>query len=75
MGALLALVLIGTGQFAEELSALGFSGIWFPFGVGVSRTQYAYAAFVPVLTVLLARRALRTAARSAPPQGTQGASP
>jgi hypothetical protein len=38
-----------------EVSALGVPGIWFPFGVGVSRTQYAYAAMVVGLAVLLVR--------------------
>jgi hypothetical protein len=34
---------------------LGVPGIWFPFGVGVSRTQYAYAAMVVGLAILLVR--------------------
>jgi hypothetical protein len=40
-----AAALVSIGLFAPELSALHIPGIWFPFGVGVSRTQYAYAAF------------------------------
>jgi hypothetical protein len=43
--AMIAAVLVSVGLFAPELSALGLQGIWFPFGVGVSRTQFAYAAF------------------------------
>jgi hypothetical protein len=31
-------------------------GIWFPFGTGVSRTEYAYAAFDVALFVLLLHR-------------------
>ena len=42
---LAALMLISIGQFASELSTVGVPGIWFPFGTGVSRTQFAYAAF------------------------------
>jgi hypothetical protein len=54
--AVLAAATLSVGLFAQELSALGLPGIWFPFGVGVSRTQYAYAVFAPLLfTLLLAR--------------------
>ena len=30
-------------------------GIWFPFGIGVSRTQYAYAIAIPLLALLIVR--------------------
>jgi len=40
-----AVVSLSVGLFADELSLLGVPGIWFPFGVGVSRTEYAYAVF------------------------------
>lgn len=43
--AALAAVLVAIGLFAPELSSLHVPSIWFPFGVGVSRTQFAYAAF------------------------------
>ncbi len=43
--ALSAMLLGGIGVFASELSRLGVPGIWFPYGVGVSRTEYAYVAF------------------------------
>jgi hypothetical protein len=56
--ALPGVVLISIGLFARELSMLGIRGIWFPFGTGVSRTQFAYAAFGAVLFVLLLRRFL-----------------
>jgi len=32
---------------------IGVKGIWFPFGVGVSRTQYALAIAIPVLAVFV----------------------
>jgi hypothetical protein len=48
-----AVLLISTGLFAQELSELHIQGIWFPYGVGVSRTQYAYAAFSAVMFGLL----------------------
>lgn len=54
--ALPAVLLISIGQFAQELSALGIRGIWFPYGTGVSRTQFAYAAFDVVLCGLLLRQ-------------------
>ncbi|MGC2405598.1 MAG: hypothetical protein WA431_04260 [Candidatus Cybelea sp.] len=41
--ALPAIVLIAIGQFASELFALGVPGIWFPFDMGVSLANYAYA--------------------------------
>jgi hypothetical protein len=51
--ATLAWVLIA--QFPDELSAIGVPGIWFPLGIGVSRTQYAYALAIPLLAVLIVR--------------------
>jgi hypothetical protein len=51
-----ALLLVSVGQFSQELSQLGVQGIWFPFGTGVSRAQFAYAAFDVVLFFLLLRR-------------------
>ncbi|WP_426663536.1 glycoside hydrolase family 2 [Rhodanobacter aciditrophus] len=54
---------VAVSQFPAELSALGVPGIWFPFGVGVSRTQYAYAAIIAGLAVLLVRRVRGVAAK------------
>jgi hypothetical protein len=51
-----ALLLVSIGLFAQELSQLHIKGIWFPFGTGVSRTQFAYAAFDAALFVLLWNR-------------------
>jgi hypothetical protein len=51
-----AVVLISIGLFAQELSALHIPGIWFPFGTGVSRTQFAYAGFDFALFLVLWRR-------------------
>jgi hypothetical protein len=51
-----AMLLISTGLFARELSELHVQGIWFPYGVGVSRTQYAYAAFDVIMLALLILR-------------------
>jgi predicted permease len=58
-----AVVLVSVGLFAQELSALHIPGIWFPFGTGVSRTQFAYAAFFAALFALLLRRLLFFAQR------------
>jgi len=52
----LAALLVGVGLFATELNKLGIPGIWFPYGVGVSRGQYAYAAFVVLLFGLVLGR-------------------
>lgn len=46
-------------QFSGELAALGVPYIWFPFGTGVSLTQYAYAAIIVGLAALLIRRVQR----------------
>lgn len=54
--AALGAVLIGVGVFATEISALGVPGIWFPYGTGVARGQYAYAVFIPLLFLLIAMR-------------------
>jgi hypothetical protein len=47
---------LSVGLFAQEISALGVPGIWFPFGVGVSRTQYAYMVFDLLFFALLLAR-------------------
>jgi hypothetical protein len=39
----------------ELLDPLGVAGIWFPFGIGVSRTQYLYAVLIPMLAILVVR--------------------
>jgi len=39
----------------ELLDPIGVPGIWFPFGIGVSRTQYVYAIAVPLLAFLIVR--------------------
>ena len=59
--ALAAMLLAATGLFAGDLSALGIPGIWFPFNIGVSRSQYAYALALPLLAFALIRH--RSAAR------------
>ena len=51
--ALGAMLLTATGLFAADLSALGVPGIWFPFNIGVSRSQYAYALALPLLAFAL----------------------
>jgi hypothetical protein len=58
--ALSAISLISVGLFAQELSQLRVPGIWFPFGTGVSRTQYAYAAFDLAFFALILQRLIRT---------------
>jgi hypothetical protein len=54
--ALVTLASIVAGLFGGELlDAIGVPGIWFPFGIGVSRTQYVYAIAVPLLAILIVR--------------------
>lgn len=51
-----AMVVLAAGIFGGELHYLGTPGIWFPFGVGLSLGESAYAAFVPLLAAMLLRR-------------------
>lgn len=67
--ALVVVLLVAVSQFSVEVSALGVPGIWFPFGVGVSRTQYAYAGAVVGLAMLLVRAIRRVTASRAIEQG------
>ncbi|HWR15420.1 MAG TPA: hypothetical protein VN577_11375 [Terriglobales bacterium] len=53
--ALLTLASITTALFGGELDPIGVPGIWFPFGIGVSRTQYIYAIAVPLVALLIVR--------------------
>jgi len=54
--ALITLALIVLSFFGGELlDPIGVPGIWFPFGIGVSRTQYLYAIFIPLLACLVVR--------------------
>ena len=63
--ATIALALIVAAFFGDELlNPIGVPGIWFPFGIGVSRTQYIYGVLIPLLGVLIVRT-LGTANRSA----------
>lgn len=54
--ALVTLATIMAGLFGGELlDTIGVPGIWFPFGIGVSRTQYVYAIAVPLLAFFIVR--------------------
>jgi hypothetical protein len=54
--AVAAIALLSIALFAQELSSLHLRSIWFPFGTGVSRTQFAYIGFDFVLAALLWKR-------------------
>jgi hypothetical protein len=54
--ALVTLATILAGLFGGELlDTIGVPGIWFPFGIGVSRTQYVYAIVLPLVAFLIVR--------------------
>jgi hypothetical protein len=53
--ALAAMALILAAQYPGELGAIGAPGIWFPFGIGVTLAQYAYAVAIPLLALLIVR--------------------
>lgn len=58
---LLAVIIGSISVFSREVGQLGVPGIWFPYGVGVSRTEYANAAFAVALLVYLLQRLWRYA--------------
>ena len=54
--ALVTLASILASLFGPELlDPLGVPGIWFPFNIGVARTQYIYAIGIPLLAFLIVR--------------------
>ena len=54
--ALVTLASIMAGLFGGELlDPIGVPGIWFAFGIGVSRSQYIYAIVIPLLALLIVR--------------------
>jgi len=67
--ALLTVLLLAIALFAYELSVVHVPGIWFPFGVGVSRAQFAYAAMDLALfaLLLLGRKGRRRVPQDASP--------
>lgn len=58
----ITVLFVAVSQFSGELAALGVPYIWFPFGTGVSLTQYAYAGIIVGLAALLIRRVQRVVA-------------
>lgn len=57
--ALVTLASILASLFGPELlDLLGVPGIWFPFNIGVARTQYIYAISIPLLACLIVRTVL-----------------
>jgi hypothetical protein len=70
--ALSTLALVVTGLFGGELlDPIGVPGIWFPFGIGVSRTQYLYAIGIPLMAFLIARNLQPMATSSMAPKGQE----
>ena len=65
--ALATILAMAVALFAAEFSAIGVPGIWFPFGVGVSRTQFALALVIPLLGLLLHFRVSPTPSSKASP--------
>ena len=49
------MALILAAHFAGELRSIGVTDIWFPFGIGVTLAQYAYAISTPLLAWLVVR--------------------
>ena len=53
--AVATMVLILAAHFSGELRSIGINDIWFPFGIGVTLAQYAYAVAMPLLAWLIVR--------------------
>jgi hypothetical protein len=53
--ALVTMAAVVAVTFGELLDPIGVPGIWFPFGIGVSRSQYIYAVLIPVVALLIVR--------------------
>jgi hypothetical protein len=71
--ALATLASIVAGLFGGELlDTIGVPGIWFPFGIGVSRTQYVYAIAIPLLAFLIVRSMLSKSMPRSIPSGVDG---
>jgi hypothetical protein len=54
--ALPAMLVLGVGLYGQELFYLGTPGIWFPFGIGLSLSELAYALFALLFAPLLLQR-------------------
>jgi hypothetical protein len=63
-----AMLLIAIGQFAAELGSLNVPGIWFPFGTGVSLTNFAYFLATFALFGMLLLRLWSFASRGRAPR-------
>lgn len=50
------MTVLAAGIYGGELHYFGTPGIWFPFSVGLSLSECAYAAFVPLMAALLLGR-------------------
>jgi hypothetical protein len=57
----LAATCVAVGLFGNELTMIGMTPVWFPFGIGVSRTQFAYAALAVMLFAMILEEFLRLA--------------
>ena len=57
--ALVTMITIVVSQYTGELGSIGVPTIWFPFGIGVTLTQYIYGIAIPLLAWLIVRT-LRT---------------
>ncbi len=54
--ALVTMALVVAVTFGGELlDPIGVPGIWFPFGIGVSLSQFIYAVLIPVVAILIVR--------------------
>jgi hypothetical protein len=50
------MLVLAAGLYGGELHYFGTPGIWLPFGIGLSLSECAYAAFAPLMAALLLKR-------------------
>jgi hypothetical protein len=62
----LAATCVAVGLFANELTLVGMKAVWFPFGMGVSRTEFAYATLILVLFLMIVEQFVRLASPAKP---------
>ncbi len=69
--ALVTMALVVAVTFGGELiDPTGIPGIWFPFGIGVSRSQFIFVVLIPLVAILIVRTLPSTVRASTGDAGT-----
>lgn len=73
--ALSAMLPVTVALFISEVKRLGIPDIWFPFNIGVTLTQYAYALALPLLCFAVTADGRKLVASTDVDEGRLGLSP